>query len=161
MNISRLSVPEIFALYASIMEVLRDRKVIRSSNNPAGDYAEYLFCKAFGWKRLGKVEEGADAIGRNGVRYQIKGRRLTRHNKSRQLSAIRRLPEGNFDILAGVLFNEDFSILRAATIPHTLVVKHSDRVEATNSWRFLLRDEVWGWSGVRDVTARVKTAVSR
>ena len=160
MDITPLSVLELLNLHAKILEELRSRGVIRSSNNPVGDYSEHLFCSAFGWHQAGNSEKDADAIGKDGTRYQIKGRRLTSHNASRQLSAIRRLPEKNFDYIAGVLLNREFSILRAALIPHALVLEHSNYVEATNSWRFLLRDEVWNWPGVEDVTATLRDAIA-
>ena len=145
-------------LHAQALEELRQRGLIRSSNNPVGDYAEYLFCKAFGWEQAGNSEKDADAVGRDGLRYQVKGRRLTRHNSSRQLGAIRRLPEKNFDILAGVLFREDFSILRAALVPYAVVVERTTYVAATNSWRLLLTDDIWSCDGVVNVTAEMVTA---
>ena len=134
--------------------------MIRSSNNPVGDYAEHLLCSAFGWRQAGNSEKDADAIGKDGTRYQIKSRRLTSHNTSRQLSALRRLPEKNFDYIAAVLFNLEFSILRAALIPHALVLEHSNYVKATNSWRFMLTDQVWDWPGVEDVTATLRDAIA-
>ncbi len=83
-----------------------------------------------------------DAVGPDGTRYQIKGRRMTRHNKSRQLSAIRNLGGSHFDVIAGVLFNEDYSVLRAALVPRSVVVDRAKFVEHTNSHKFLLRDDV-------------------
>jgi len=148
-----------------VLEELCRRKIIRSSNNPVGDYAEYLYCQALGWQLADNSEKDTDAVGEDGTRYQIKGRRMTRHNASRhasrQLGAIRRLPEKNFDYVAGVLFNEDFTILRAALIPHALVLENAKYVEATNSWRFLLKDEVWNWPGVEDVSAKLRTAATQ
>ncbi len=55
------------------------------------------------------------------MRYQIKGRRITRDNPSRQLSALRDLAKDNFDFLAGVLFAEDFGVIRAAIIPRAII----------------------------------------
>jgi hypothetical protein len=43
------SISELLALYVAVMEELRERDVLRSANNPTGDFAEYLFCRAFGW----------------------------------------------------------------------------------------------------------------
>jgi hypothetical protein len=43
------SIAELLALHAAVSEELRERNVLRSANNPTGDLAEYLFCKAFGW----------------------------------------------------------------------------------------------------------------
>ena len=160
-DITVLSALELLNLHGKVLEELRTREIIRSSNNPVGDYAEYIYCQAFGWKLADNSEKDADAVGDDGARYQIKGRRMTRHNASRQLGALRRLPEKNFDYLAGVLFNEDFTILRAALIPHALVLGNAKYVEATNSCRFLLRDEVWDWPEVEDVSAKLRTAATQ
>src|SRR5690606_22222507 len=84
-SITALSVAELLVLHAQIGEELRDRGVVRSANNPTGDLAEYLFCRAFNWKQAPNSERGYDAIGSDGIRYQIKGRRIHRRNKSRQL----------------------------------------------------------------------------
>jgi len=139
LEISRLTPIELLGLHAQIGEELRARGIARSSNNPTGDPAEYLFCKAFGWRRAGKSNANVDAIGEDGTRYQIKGRRITRHSRSRQLSAIRDLAGAHFDFLAGVLFSEDYGILRAAIIPHAVAEHRASFVERTNSHRFLLR----------------------
>src|SRR3954469_9822030 len=98
---SKMSIPELLTLHAAVIEELRARKVLRSANNPTGDLAEYLFCAAFGWAQEGNSAKAFDARDLNGTRYQLKGRRIHRRTKSRQLSAIRSL-EG-FDILAAVL----------------------------------------------------------
>jgi hypothetical protein len=156
MDISRLTSLELLALHAQLAEELRTRGITRSSNNPTGDLAEYLFCHAFGWEQAGNANANVDAIGHDGTRYQIKGRRVTRHNKSRQLSAIRDLGGAHFDFLAGVLFSEDYSVMRAAIIPRAVAVERASFVERTNSHRFLLRDDVWDAPDVRDVTAELR-----
>ena len=155
-ELAQLTPAALLALHARVTDELRSRGITRSSNNPTGDLAEHLFCKAFGWTQTGNSNAHLDAVGQDGTRYQIKGRRITRHNSSRQLSAIRDLQGGNFDILAGVLFNEDYTILRAAVIPHEVVTTHSTFVERTNSHKFLLRDEIWNLLGVRDVTKELR-----
>jgi hypothetical protein len=68
------------------------------------------------------------------------------------------LPAQAFDVLAAVLFQEDYRVLRAALIPHVRVVELAKRVERTNSWRFLLRDAIWSVLGVRDVIADLQRA---
>jgi hypothetical protein len=122
------------------------------------DYAELLFCNAYGWAREGNSAAGHDATDGEGLRYQIKGRRLTRANASRQMSAIRKLDEGPFDFLAGLLVDENFLVLRAAIIPIEVIRAKSSHVGHTNSWRFLLRDEIWNLAGVRDVTGDIRAA---
>jgi hypothetical protein len=155
-DLTALTPPELLALHAGISEELRQRGVTRSSNNPVGDLAEYLFCRGFGWTLAANSMRDADATGPDNVRYQIKGRRLTTHNKSRQLGALRDLPQQGFDVLAAVLFEEDYRVLRAALIPHARVTALATRVERTNSWRFILRDSVWSHPDVRDVTAELR-----
>lgn len=155
-SLGKISIRELLNLHSEVLEELRNRGVVRSSNNPVGDYAEYLFCQSFGWELADNSEKDADAFALDGTRYQIKGRRMTRHNASRQLGALRRLPDENFKFLAGVLFNEDFTVLRAALIPHRLVLENSTFVKETNSWRFMLRDETWEWPEVEDVTETLK-----
>jgi hypothetical protein len=152
-DLTAMTVGDLLRLYATLLEELRRRNVVRTANNPVADLAESLFCGAFGWHRADKEAKGYDAENESGVRYEIKGRRLTQHNKSRQVSAIRSFD--GFGILAGVLFNHDFSILRAALVPVSIVKVRSEWVEHTNSWRFLLHDDVWKEPGVKDVTAEL------
>ena len=156
-HVSNASVRDLLTLYGQIMDELRDRKVVRTANSPVGDYAEQLFSRAFGWKLEGNSAAGHDAEG-NGKLYQIKARRISLRNPSRQLSAIRRLPEKTFDVLAAVLFDEHFSVLRAVLIPHDIVQLHAKRVEHTNSWRLMLDDKIWQVPGVKDATAELKLA---
>jgi hypothetical protein len=118
--------------------------------------AEYLFCKAFGWTQVGNSHTNIDAVGPDGKRYQIKGRRPTRHNKSRQLSAIRELHGGHFDFLAGILFNEDYTVQRAALIPHSVAIDRAKFIPRTNSHKFMLRDDIWSVDGVKDVTKELQ-----
>jgi hypothetical protein len=155
MNIADLTVSQLLVLHTQIGNELRNRGILRSASNPTGDLAEYLFRKAFGWNQAGNSHVN-DAIRADGTRYQIKGRRMTRISNSRQLSAIRDLKGGHFDFIAGVLFNEDYTVMRAALIPHIVVVERATFVERTNTHKFLLRDDVWNASGVRDVTAETR-----
>lgn len=156
MNLSDLTPPQLLALHAKLGDELRTRGITRSANNPTGDLAEYLFCKAFGWKQAGNSHANVDAVASDGISYQIKGRRITRYNKSRQLSAIRDLVGGHFDFLAGVLFNEDYTVMRAALIPHAVALDRATFVEHTNSHKFLLRDDIWNAPGVRDVATELQ-----
>lgn len=156
--LENLSASELLCLHASIGEELRGRGIVRSSNNPVGDFAEHLFCRAFGWSPASNSNKGSDALCSEGKLYQIKSRRPTRHNASRQLSAMRELDKGGFDFLAGVIFAEDYTVARGAIIPHELVLANARYVERTNSWKFHLRDSVWSWPGVVDVTKELRAA---
>ena len=149
------STAALLADYSKIVAELNTRKIIRSSN-VTGDYAEYLFCQAFGWARENNSAKGYDAKDERGTRYQIKGRRYTATNRSRQMGALRELDATPppFDHFAGVLLDEDFRVLRAVIAPFALVRAESRLVARSNSWRFLLRDRIW--DDARDVTAELR-----
>lgn len=153
-NLRTNSITELLALHIAIMEELRARDVLRSANNPTGDLAEYFFRAAYGWAQENNSAKAFDATGDDGTRYQIKGRRIHRRNRSRQLSAIRDLD--GFDILAAVLFGDDYRILRAALIPAAVVRDHSTYINHTNSHKFLLRNAIWDTPGVIDITDRLR-----
>lgn len=156
-----LTTIQLLETYGALMEELRRRKIVRSSNNPLSDYAEVLFCNAFAWSRKGNSEAGCDAIDAQGFRYQVKARRMTSHNTSRQLSAIRKLDSKPFDFLAGLLVDVRFAILRAVIVPCSVVEKRAVHVPHTNSWKFMLQDEVWSLPSCRDVTAELRAAAAK
>lgn len=151
-------VSKLLVQYGDILEELRKRQVVRSSNNPAADYAEGLVAKALGLTLVSGSSKGHNAVSTNNRRYQIKCRRITAHNKSRQLSQMRNMKGDPFDFLVGVLFAHDFSVMRAAIVPIAIVLEHAKYVAHTNSWRFLLRDEIWSVHGVEDITLRIQEA---
>lgn len=152
------STSSILSLYTAVIRELRNREVLRSENVPTGDLAEYLFCKAFHWEQARNSVKAYDATGIDGQRYQIKGRRITAKNKSRQLSSIRDF-EG-FDVLAVVLFDEEFGVWKAALIPSYMVRELSKYVRHTNSFRFMASDPNLRLNGVTDVTAKLAEALA-
>ena len=153
-----VSLRDLLGLHAGIMDELRRRGVARSANNPTGSLAEFLFCRAFSWEQADNSQRGYDAFDGNGKRYQIKGRRLHRYNRSRQLSAIRDV-EG-FDALAAVLFDHQYRVSRAALITGVVVRERLKFVEHTNSHKFMLTDDVWEDGRVRDVTGDLQAVES-
>lgn len=157
-SLQNLSTSELFAAYVAVLKELRQRKIVRSTNNPAADYAEFLVSKALSLTLLTKSTTGFDAIGKNGKRYEIKGRRNTEHNKSRQLSVFRRMDRRHFDYLAGVLFEEDFGVQRACLVPFRVVKHLATYKKHVNGWILHLRDSVWDHPDVEDITRRLRRA---
>ncbi len=147
---------ELLKLYTELMAELRTRGIVRTSNGPGADVAEGLVAKAFSLTLNSSSTAGYDGIDPQGRKIEVKCRRLTRFNNSRQLSAIRGLEKAHFDFLAGVLFNEDFSVMKAALIPYDVVKEHAVFVRHTNGWKFVLRDSIWALPGVEDITERLK-----
>lgn len=157
-DLTNIPVPALLELHVDLLAELRRREVVRSANNPTGDYGELLFSRAFGWTLNGNSSADADALDVEGVRYQIKCRRLGTPKGSRQLGFIRRLPDRPFDRLAAVLLDSRFRVVRAAIIPYEIVQPRASYVDSVRAWKFMLRDSVWELSGVVDVTAELQLA---
>ena len=152
MDGSQLNDKQLLGAYCSLMAELRDRGVVRSQNNPVADYTETLVSRALGLSLESQSQAGYDARGADGTRYQIKGRRLTAHNKSTQLSALRNLAQRPFDILAAVAYSQDLSVLYGALIPIEVVVELSRFSAHSNSHIFMFRRNVLEDSRVTDIT---------
>ena len=133
MNLSELTIRELLQLQASAVEELRLRGVVRTANNPVGDFTEWLVATALGLTLASNSSAGYDAVSPAGVRIQIKGRRVTPKNPSRQLSAIRNLDEQDFDELVAVIFNEAFEVVEAVSIPHAQVGEYGTYREHVNA----------------------------
>ncbi len=103
-------------------------------------------------------QKGFSARDRGSIRYQIKGRRLHPRNQSRQLSAIRDLD--GFDTLAVVLLGSDYRVMRAALIPCAVVRQRCKFVRHTNSYKFMLTDDIWDDPLVTDATAKLRVIES-
>jgi hypothetical protein len=114
----------LLAEHSAVLEKLRELNVVRSKNNPTGDYAEWLVSECLNLVLEKNSSKGYDATGRvDGLHYQIKGRRITSDNKSTQLGVIRNLDESDFDFLIAVIFKPDWEIAYAAKIPRHVVCK--------------------------------------
>lgn len=158
-DLTALSPVELLRLNAATLNELRRRDIIQSQNAPLGDFAEHLFCRAFGWTQQANSQAGYDAVDENGVTYQIKSRRISARNPSRQLSAIRNIETKPFDHMAGVLFDENYTLIGAAIVPVAVVIAQATFVAHTNSYRFHLRPGVWEFPDVLDVTDTVAAAL--
>lgn len=95
-NLQDKSVFELLSLHVDAITRLRELGVLRTGNVPTGDLGERLFCDAFEWQQARNSEKAYDAVNKEGLRYQVKARRLYGRHRSRQLSAIRS-PDGVSD----------------------------------------------------------------
>lgn len=156
-ELKQLTAGDLLKLHVAALGELRRRGVLRTENNPTGDLAEHLFCRAFSWQPAGNSQKGFDAS-HGELRFQIKGRRLAKPSASRQLSAIRS-PKA-FHALAGILFDRDYSVLRGAIVPRAVVDERRRFTKHTNSHKFMLTDDVWGDERVEDVTTMLRAALA-
>jgi len=143
LDVKNLEEKELLELYGKLMEELRRRKLVRSSNNPVSDYAEKIVCEKLGLSLQKKSSKGYDAIDENtGTKYQIKARRLTNHNKSRQLGVIRNLDQNLFDFLIAVIFNESFEPIEIWRIPQATIPKYARYSQHQNGHILVLTGKV-------------------
>ncbi len=162
-EIKSLETSELFVLYAELLKELQRRQVVRSANNPVAGLAEFLLVRALGLGLAPNSTRGYDATDTHGMRYQIKARRIRKENPSRQMGFIRGLDKGKrpFDYLAGVLFDEHFSIYRACLIPVETIPNIATYRRRENAWRLLLRDKLWERDDVRDITSVLRETATR
>jgi hypothetical protein len=149
---------QLLQAYASLMSELRARGVVRSSNNPVADFTESLIARSLGLELLGQSAAGHDAVDRAGIKYQIKGRRLSEQNKSTQLSVMRNLEQRPFDLLAAVIYSPNFSVEYAALIPIEVVQESGRFSEHSNGHIFHFRRSVLNDQRVKDITSRMATS---
>ena len=155
MNLRDLTVKELLQHHTSILEELKRRKIVRTKNNPVGDYTEWLVAKGLGLDLAGNSSSGYDGIDSEGVKIQIKGRRTTPENKSRQLSAIRKYEANEFDHLVAVIFNENFEIIEVRLIPHEVVGCYSKFREHVNAHILVLKGAILDDPRVTDITEKL------
>lgn len=154
--LSEYSDAELLELYADILDELQDRGVTHSTNNPIANYAEKLAQETLDLELMPESTKGYDAIDLEEKRYEIKGRRPTAKNSSRQLSMLRGLDKKQFDYLVGIIFRENFRVHKGCVIPHHVVLEKSRYTKHANAWIFILNDDVWQIAGVRDITKELK-----
>lgn len=143
MNLKNLSIRQLLNSYSSIMNELRQRKILRSGNNPASDYAEYVIAKKLKLKLTTNSNKEYDAIeSKSGIKYQIKSRRITRYNNSRQLGVIRNLEKAEFDFLIAVIFNENFDVIESYKIPRSIIKKYARFSRHQNGHILILRGDI-------------------
>ncbi len=148
----KLTINELLSAHGSVLDELKHRGVIRSKNNPTGDYAEWLFSTKLGLTLEPQANGGFDATDSQRVRYQIKSRRVTPDNPSTQLGVIRNLDKNDFDFLLAVVFDADWQVLRAAKISHKVVGTLATFRSHQNGHIMHLRPTVFDVPEVEDIT---------
>lgn len=115
-DLTHATTAELFATYAAVLRELLRRKIVRTANAPAGDYAEYLVAEALEGQLAGNSEKSWDVVTREDRRVQVKSRVVPAPNNAgqRQLSPFRSF---DFDDLVIVLFSADYSVWRAVLLP--------------------------------------------
>lgn len=151
-NLQQLSIIELLQLYDRVLDELSEREVIRTNNNPVGDYAEWLVAQKLGLELANCSKTGYDGISKDNIKYQIKARRNHPANNSRQLNVIRNFENNSFDFLIAILFNKDFSIKEAYQIPHKLIPKYSRYSQHQNGYLTILPRNIIDDPEIEDIS---------
>jgi hypothetical protein len=122
-------------LWSRVMTELHDRGVVRSSNNPLGDYCEELVAAHYGVKPVGGSNAGFDLTTPEEVLVQVKSRRLTaRRPHVGHFSVMHGFDEHSFDEVAAVVLNEDFTLREAWSVPWQACDRHKRWNKANQGW---------------------------
>lgn len=121
-ELESLSVAQLLRLHSGILDELRQRRILRTANNPRGDYAEWRVAQVLRSTLATKNSApGFDATDDDGLGCQIEARHLTSEHDSTQLSVIRNLNERDFDVLVAIVLAPDWRVRRAIMLPHAAV----------------------------------------
>lgn len=137
MELSKLTPKQLLQYHSSIIKELRRRDIVRTNNNPLGDYSEWLVAQTLKLTLAANSKQSFDAISDTGERVQVKSCRMTENNKTGRLSTIRHYEQEGFDYLVALLFDEDYSLLGAYKLSHALVgeyARYQPSVNGINLW---------------------------
>ena len=148
----KLNNKQLLKLYTRIIITLEVRDVVRTQNNPIGDYTEWLVSKAYDYKLETNSKAGYDAISKDGIKIQIKARKIISSNDPKQLSAIRNLDKNDFDILIAVIYNKNCEIIEALSIPHNIIKEYAGYSNHVNSSILTITDKIRYDDRVKNIT---------
>jgi len=160
-ELTGLTTTDLLRLYRVLLDELRHRGITRSYNNPVADLAERIVALALGATLAGRSNAGHDLVGADGTRFEVKARRLTAANPSRQMGVIRNIDRRLFDKLVCVLFDEDFNVIRGCVVPHEAIKDLARFGNSINGYLLHAEDDLLARGDVVDVTAELHEALSQ
>ncbi len=141
---------ELLQTHSEVIAELKRRGVVKTKNNPVGDYTEWLVCNRLGLRPQPNSRAAYDATDPQCIRYQIKGR--CSGDNSVQFSSIRNLEQHGFDFVIAVIFHEDYSVRLAVKIPHTVVPQLARYQAHTNGYNLILTSRTVELDGIEEIT---------
>lgn len=157
LNLDKLKPIELLRLQASATAELKRREIVRTNNNPLGDYTEWLVANTMDLELTSNSKAGYDAISNKGLKFQIKCRRVTPETPSRQLSPIRNYAEKDFDWLIAIIFDKDFNILNAYIMPHSVIGNYYPHRNHVNARVVVMSGAIIKDKKVVEITEKFRT----
>lgn len=169
-KLSESEVKDYLKEYSRIISELgsEDNRVLRTGNNPIGDYGEWLVAKKLNLELYPSSEKSFDAYSGK-LKYQIKSRQRRilpdkkgNRNLSRQLGVIRNYDEADVEnkYLIALFFESDFSILEGYKISYRYLREIGEDNEHQNGLIINLSNKKikeWIKKGkIEDITEKLK-----
>ena len=145
-----MSEVELLQTHSAVIAELLCRGVVKTKNNPIGDYAEWLVCNRLGLESQGNSQAAFDAIDGQRTRYQIKAR--CSGANSVQFSPMRNLEQHGFDFVVAIVFDEDYSVRFAVKIAYDAVPKLARYRAYVNGYVLILTNKAVEEDGVEDIS---------
>lgn len=145
-----MSIGELLGLSRGVLAELHRREVIRTTNAPAGDYAEWLVQRATKGELAPNSKSSWDLETPDGKHLQVKARIVVdpKNRGQRQLSPFR---SWEFHSAVIVLFDNAFKIWKAALLPAAELKECSRPSKHVNGDLVFATDELLGtgedWTG--------------
>lgn len=157
-DLTTTSTGDLLAGYARTLAELRRRKVVRTNNAPAGDYAEWLVQRALGGTLAPNSEKSHDVTLDDGRTAQVKARvvRSPPLPGETQTSPFR---SWHFDLGVFVLLDAaDYRPVLGVVVPVEIVREHAKPRPHVNGDIVFIRPPMTTAPGVIDVTAKLVEA---
>lgn len=145
---------DLLATYGAILTALRERGVIRTSNAPAGDYAEFLVAQALGGVLSSNSTKSYDLIDAVGRTIQVKCRLLPPKGNGRV--AFSPFRSFDFDLAAMVILRQDYSVARAALVEVAAIQAAGVYRAHVNGHIVHADDLVFAHTSAEDITERLR-----
>lgn len=146
-DLKTASLADLFTFYGHILDELEEREVVRTRNQPLGDYAEWLTWQALAGKQsTNKAEKaydvtadlsadllagtGPDSGGHDGARIQVKSRSVSPKPRAGQLQTSPFHADG-YDYLALVLHEaSEYAVRQAVRLPLQTALAYAEPASA-------------------------------
>ena len=158
-EIKNINAITLMSLYADILTEFNKRKIVRTYNSPAGDYAEWLMAEKLGLILEPNSRKGFDAYDApSHTRYQIKSRweRGNPGAQSRELNVIRNYEDNRFDYLFAVIFDAHFHVKEAYSVLHDVIKQYARYNKHQNGYIHVAMGQVLHNKNVVNMTHRLQ-----
>lgn len=157
-SLSDVPTRELFRMYRAVLRELTRRRIVRTMNAPAGDYAECLVAALVKGELADNAEKSWDIKTADGERPQVKCRVVQEGKRGqRQLSPFR---TWDFDRAVVVLFDQDYSVFRCVALPRDVMKEVATYRKHVNGYVVRATDGLLNHPDAEDLTERLRSVAA-